>query len=125
MAVSASQLAGAIEPGSTEYGDRQVLESGLATAVPGNTGAGNPAVANVPPPVDAGGDPLSALLNGAVKAPQTEALTDGLSVGGGYTPGDSPDPYVERVRQVATQSKSPVVRAIARNELRRLAQEAV
>lgn len=123
MTASPSQLISAIEPGSTDYGDRQTLEAGLAASSPDGAPAPDPAAAAVAPPVDAGGDPLSALLSGAVNPGGSGPLTSGLSVGPGAGPMGQlgqVDPKEERLRQVATQSQSPVVRALARNELRRL-----
>ena len=123
MPATAGDLANSIEPGSTEYGDRQVLEQGLAAAVPGNAGGPDPAAAAPPAPVDGLGDPLGALLGGSVDPQGGGAITDGLSVGPGTGPGgvsQQQDPRLTRLQQLAQHAKSPLLRASARNELRRL-----
>lgn len=119
-----STLTSAIEPGSTEYGDRQTLEAGLAT-LPGASGGappppgGGPAAGGIPTM----GDPLTALLSGSVNPTGggQGVLTDGLSVGPGtMPPGQEENPVMSVLRTAATEARSPVLRALARNELRRL-----
>lgn len=118
-----STLSAAIQPGSTEYGDRQTLEAGLATLPGAGGGApppsgGGPAAGGVP----SMGDPLSALLSGGVDPTGGAGmLTDGLSVGPGtMPPGQQEDPLMTTLRTAAAEARSPVLRALARNELRRL-----
>lgn len=118
----------AIEPGSTEYGQRQVLEEGLAQ-VGGGVGAGGPpAPAAGPPPLTIPEDPIGALLSGEVSGNPNLPITDGLSVGDGAGPMTN-DPMLgnraSRLRMIAEEASSPMVRAAARNELRRMAREPV
>lgn len=124
---SADQLIKSIEPGSTEYGDRQTLEAGLATAVSGTpSGPAATAAASRAVPVDSTTDPLAAVLSGQLDIGSGGPITDGLSVGAGAGPGGAPEqqhPVKVRLQQVATQAKSPLTRAAARNELRRLVRE--
>ena len=125
MTASPSQNIASIEPGSTEYGDRQKLEAGLA-AGGAPTGAPNPAAGGPAPQLDAGTDPLGAILNGSLNPGGSDELTAGLSVGPGPGPlGDTnvPDPKKVRLAQIAETARSPMLRAAARNELRRLAGE--
>jgi len=130
MGATASDLAKGIAPGSTEYGDRQVLEDGLGDAIIDQpTGAPNPAAGAPPLPVDSTGDPMAALLSGQLNPNAgQDPLTSGLSVGlGAGTPGsiEQQDPVKTRLQQVAQFAKSPLVRAAARNELRRITREAI
>lgn len=124
MGASPSEIAAAIEPGSTEYGNRQELEAGLATLPSGEAGeapAPNPAAGVAAPPVDMGSDPLSALLSGAVDPGNAGPVTQGMSVGpGAGPPGAQEDPTVVKLRKLAMQSSSPVLRALARRELLRI-----
>lgn len=117
---TADELTHAIEPGSTEYGQRQLLEEGLA----GLTTQGGP-MPGATPPAGGGGlgipsNPLDPLLSGELDAPSAP-LTDGLSFG----PGDGPlppqgisDATVDRLRIIALEAQSPVLRHLARRALR-------
>lgn len=125
MPATASDLSAAIQPGSTEYGDRQVLEEGLAQVVPQQQGPST-AATSAPPPLDSTTDPLAAILQGKLDPGASGAITDGLSVGPGVTPNAAPqDPVLIRLRNIATTAKSPLVRAAARNEMRRRVREPV
>ncbi len=119
-----------IEPGSLPHGDRATLEAGLSAALPqpsGNNPTGG--VGGVAPPPDAAGDPLAALLNGDVTPSETsDPVTQGLSVGMGDGPGGPSlqvTPEQAKLQQIAMQAKSPLIRQMARNELRRIVREAV
>ena len=123
-------LASGIEAGSTEYGDRQVLEAGLAT-LPSGTQGGAPAPVGAPAgggsgPLAGPVDPLGALATGTINPNEQGLLTDGLSVGPGTMPPGTgaDDPVKVRLREIATEARSPVLRALARNELRRLTRQA-
>ncbi len=118
----------AIEPGSTESGDRQTLEAGLAQL---SGGGGAPAPTGPP---EGGGltvpeNPLGALTSGEVPGDEEGFVTDGLSVGAGTGPAGAPDVMMgdraTRLRQLATEASSPQVRAAARSELRRMTREPV
>jgi len=122
MAATATDLAGAIAPGSTEYGDRQALEGGLSAAVPGSTGGGG---GGTPPPAalpDAS-NPLGALLGGDVGGDNLP-VTDGLSVGAGAGTADD-GMGSERARWTALwqQAQSPQLKRLARAKLRHLAKQ--
>ena len=66
-------------------------------------------------------------MNGSIAPPQEGVLTDGLSVGPGTQPQgavETEQPLMQTLRQVAVQARSPVLRALARDELRRLTRQA-
>jgi len=119
-------VAQAIEPGSTAYGDRQTLEAGLSSAMP-QTGGGQPAPAGGGP-LNIPEDPIGGLLSGEVSGDPNLPTTDGLSVGPGQ--GGPQDlnpamqtPRAQRVRDLALNATSPAIRQAARNELRRTLRE--
>lgn len=88
--------------------------SGSATGGAGPA-AGAPAVAPGPD------DPLGLMLGGAIP-PSGQPLTEGLSVGPGAGPVQTPavtDDIVERLRMVAMHAKTPTLRAMARAALHR------
>lgn len=123
MAAGVEKTRAAISPGSTEYGERGALEANLGAAMGGGAGpaaGGGGAPRSIRPPAT---DPLGALLSGAIKAPSA-ALTDGLSVGPGAGPANAGDPmlsdYAERLRVVALQAASPMLREAARRRLARM-----
>ena len=127
---SRSDLEAGIEPGSMPYGARQELVGGLEAAVGGEQGGpGTPtaAVNAGVDPVDSVDDPLGALLSGEIDPGMTEdPITSGLSVGPGVGPMgqvSNVSPKQSRLIQVATQAKSPMIRWLARNELKRLVAE--
>ena len=127
---SRSDTAAAITPGSLEYGDRQKLVAGLqSVGTGGQPAAPNPAAGTLPPPVDGANDPLAALLGGQINPQGTDnPLTSGLSVGPGNGPDgvqNLQDPRKVRLQQIATKASSPMLRAAARLELRRLVGERV
>jgi hypothetical protein len=118
----------AIEPGSTESGDRATLEQGLSEVLA--QGGGGAA----PQPPAAGGvgipsDPVAGLLNGDVSGDQLPT-TDGLSVGPGAGGAQDGTPVLEGaradgLRDLAENSSVPGIRQAARNELRRMARRLV
>lgn len=127
MVATASDLTAGIAPGSLEHGERAPLEAGLMSGAVGGASQGA-APSAPPPPVDAVGNPLAALINGDINpGGQPDPLTAGLSVGPGPGPAgtDPLEPKKVRLRQIATQGDSPLLRAAARNELRRMVRAAV
>lgn len=128
--VTRDDLSRAIQPGSIEYGKRQQLEAGLASAVPspaaiGAEGGQAPGPGALPPSPD---NPLASLLDGSITPPVEGPITSGLSVGPGPGPHGqvSPvSPRMARLQQVAMQARNPLVRQMARNELRRMVGEQV
>jgi hypothetical protein len=113
------------------YGDRQGFNESLAQALPGDGAPGGSAGAGV-----AGGgslaipeDPLGALLSGEVEGDSNMPLTTGLSVGAGAGPNQQPDVMLgsraEKLRVLATESSSSLIRQAARNELRRMSREPI
>jgi len=125
-----SELAAGIEPGSLPHGGRQELTAGLEGAVGGGLGAPAPGGEGaVQPPVDSGDDPLAAMLSGDLTPPATDMpITSGLSVGAGPGPGgqiQQVSPEHSRLLQIAQQAKHPLIRQMARNELRRIVGEQV
>ncbi len=126
MTASPSQMAAAISPGSTQYGDRQGLEAGLGQAFggaggPAGSGPAGSGPASPPSMAPSGGDPLGQLLAGGI-APDGNPLTSGISVGPG--PGaPQPTPFAgteyERLRFLAERAKTPMLRHMARQALRR------
>jgi len=126
--MTARDLARSIEPGSIPHGDRQTLESNLPAALSQQEQAAGPVAPN-------GGslaipeDPVGALLSGEIAGDPNEPTTAGLSVGPGDGPAEQPDVMLgnraERLRQLATESTSPILKDAARNELRRMAREGI
>ncbi len=117
--VSADDISRSIEPGSLPYGERQEVAGNLQAAL-GGQGAG-PAPAPEAPAqeVDAEIDPMERLLSGdhSSDLPITEGLPYGPGGGGAAAVPELPE--IERVRLVAENAKSPVLRYLARNALRR------
>ncbi len=120
----------AIEPGSTESGDRATLEAGLSEVL--GQGGGGPAA---PAPAGPGNvtipeDPLGALLSGEVSGNADLPSTDGLSVGPGTgAPGQVAPSMMnsraEMLRDMAQNAETPALRQASRNELRRMLREAI
>ena len=125
---TASDLVAGIEPRSLPHGERANLEANLPGALAAPTGAPNPAAAGAAvqsaqlPGVE---DPLAMLANGDVTLPAPEGpVTAGLSVGPGPGPlQEQQDPRVVRLQQIATEASTPLLRAAARAELRRITGE--
>ncbi len=123
------EVAKAIEPGSTEQGDRAALEQGLQQVSGGAASAPGQA------PPAAGGlnipeDPIGGLLSGQVNGNPDLPITDGLSVGPGAGADTGLDPSMQtsraaKVRDLAMNASTPAIRAAARNELRRMLREPV
>ena len=123
-------VAKAIEPGSTESGDRAGLEQGLQAAQ-GGAPVGAPGQA----PPAAGGlnipeDPIGGLMSGEVRGNADLPITDGLSVGPGAGGETGIDPSMQtsranKVRDLAMNASTPAIRAAARNELRRMLREPI
>lgn len=123
--MTASDLIGGIEPGSVEHGQRASLEQGLSSALGEAPQTGpNPAAGQPDLPLDNVDDPIAALLSGDLDpGGGQDPLTSGLSVGPGAGPAGTQafqDPKKVRLQQLANEARSPLVRAAARNELRRL-----
>lgn len=130
MSVRDSQRA--IEPGSTESGDRGTLEEGLSSVLGGAAG-GAPQGATpegAPAPVTIPEDPMGALLGGEVAGDPTLPSADGLSVGPGAGPPAGINPVMqtsraELLRDFAMNAETPALRQSARNELRRMLRQAI
>lgn len=130
MAAGAERTRAAIAPGSTEYGERASLEAAIGQAGAGGGGPAAPiaggggAASALPSPTD----PLGALLSGSI-SPEEKPLTDGLSFGPGAGPTRGDDPllsdYAQRLRTLATEAASPMLRAAARTRLRRMSRTQV
>lgn len=109
---SADDISRSIEPGSTEYGDRQVVEDRIRQIS---------AQAQAAPPSKDGSKARSAIdrtLGGPVS---DQPITAGLSVGPGAGPSTQPvvaGPRVEKLRILAQEARSPRLRALARDLLR-------
>jgi len=126
MAAGSDLTQAAIQPGSTEYGERQNLEQGLSSAMgapPAGPGGPSPATPVAPLP----DNPLGALLGGEISGDNLP-VTDGLSIGPGAGPAtEHPmmSSRAQRLRSLATEAASPVARAAARRALRRMSREAI
>lgn len=110
--VSADELSRSISPGSTEYGDRQVIEDRMAQIM----AQGQAPAQATPGAASRGG--LEKLGQGPVSE---LPVTSGLSVGPGA--GNNPDPMegmpgVDQLRIIAQYSRSPRLRMLARDALR-------
>jgi len=120
---SGSDIARTIEPGSLEYGDRQAITGRLQDSISAIQGGGPPsAPAPGAPAPGPAVDPLARLLGG--KYSSDLPVTDGLSVGPGAGPalpggGVASSPLVEKLRIIATEANSPLLRQYARAQLRR------
>ena len=110
---SADAISDTIEPGSLEYGDRQVVQDRIQQAMvqsqdrrPSTPGAVSQAA-------------QSRLASGPVS---DRPVTDGLSVGPGAGPTQirTPelDPKVEQYRLIAANARNPQLRHLARSALR-------
>ena len=109
---SADEISRSIEPGSTQYGDRQVVEDRIAQVMQsGNRTAAPPGAAS-----QAG---MGKLEQGPVS---DLPVTDGLSVGPGAGPAPADPlagiPKAEQLRILAKEARSPRIRALARSSLR-------
>lgn len=108
---SASDISDSIAPGSTEYGDRQVIEDRIQQA----------AVQSPTPRVP--GQASGATQDRLSAGPVSELpVTDGLSVGPGTGPvraaGVEQGQTPEQLRLIATNARNPVIRKLARDALR-------
>lgn len=117
---SGDEIARSIEPGSTEYGDRQVIEDRIR-----QVGAQAQAP-QVPAPGAASGRGMDRLTQGPVS---DLPVTDGLSVGPGATPQPADalaaSPRVDQLRLIAQNARTPRLRALARDMLRAEAKRVV
>ena len=122
--MTAREMQRSISPGSTEYGERQVLEEGLAS-VAGGGDTGSSGGGSVPAPTHpARGNPLSDLIAGNINPDSQEPVTAGLSVGPGDGPSRAPSAINSdigmKLQAVAKHAASPVLRRLAQDRLRRL-----
>ncbi len=112
---NASDIADSIEPGSTEYGDRQVIEERIQQA------ASQRAEPRTPGAVS--GATQDRLSQGSVS---DLPITSGLSVGPGAGPsatsalGEGTD--IEQFRLIATTARNPLLRKLARDALTAITQ---
>lgn len=117
----------AIDPGSTEYGERGALEAGISAGMGPASGRGVP---GTPPPgvgAPSPTDPIGALLSGEIQG-DSDPVTSGLAVGPGPGPANqSPmmSTRAQRLRTIATEAASPVARASARRALRLMTRESI
>ena len=118
-----SQAQAAIAPGSTPQGGRPQLEGAIAEALGGGGGAPAAGAAQGAAPEPQIDSPLGAMLGGLVKPQAGLPVTDGMSVGPGASPqaeeGPPPD-KMAKLQFIAQNAKTPHLRAMARNALRRL-----
>ncbi len=115
---NADDIARTIEPGSLPQGERQVVAGNLQAALPGGGVGGSPAPA-VPHAPAPGIDPIERLLAGdhETDLPVTSGISQGPGNTGAQSINDSPK--VVKLRLLAENAKSPVIRYQARNALRR------
>ncbi len=110
---SADEISRSIEPGSLESGNRQVVSDRISQIVgPGaQSQPSQPGAASGRAQDRLGAGPVSEL-----------PVTDGLSVGPGAAPANTPQiaqsPRVDQLRIVAKNARSPRLRALARDLLR-------
>lgn len=107
-----------IEPGSTEYGDRQVLEDQMRQIQE----QGNTRRPSTP------GAATQRARDRLAAGPVSDApVTDGLSVGPGAGPqhvaNPASGPLAEKYRIMATEARNPYLRHLARNALRAMINE--
>lgn len=118
MAATTDQLRKSIDPGSIPQGRRAGLEQAL-----GQIGGGGQMAPRAATAAQGSlGVPSSPLdpLTGQELPPGEGELTAGLSVGPGPGPqaDESPDSRMERLRLIALNAQSPVLREAARRSLR-------
>jgi hypothetical protein len=120
---SASDISDTIQPGSLEYGERQAVAGRLQEALPTlQGGTSSSAVAPGAPAPGAPQDPMQRLLGGGFSSDLP--VTDGLSLGPGAGPPTSSvamaeSPTIGKLRLIAMQASSPLLRHYARTALRR------
>lgn len=115
---NADDIMSTLEPGSTDYGDRQVLTNQLQEALASSQQQGPMVPAGTPPPPEPGGSELDYL---DAEHSSDLPVTDGLSVGPGASPpsvNPTDSPKIEKLRLIATGARSPVLRHMARNALK-------
>lgn len=114
------EVSDTIEPGSLEYGDRQVVADRMSQ-IQAQNGPAPPSVAPGPSS-PALGNARDKLGQGPVS---DKPVTAGLSVGPGGGPPQVIDPSMgpeaEKLRLIATNARNPYLRHLARNSLRALA----
>jgi hypothetical protein len=118
------QLIGSISPGSIPYGERQNIEAAIGQigAAPAPAGPITPATGSLGIP----SNPLDPLVGGQLPVnpdPVTAGLSMGPGTGGVDSPIGIPPGSVERLRTVALNARSPVLRELARRALRSQAVE--
>ncbi len=108
---NASDISDSIEPGSLEYGDRQVVTERIQQASNQRSQPATPGAATAAAQGRLASGPVSDL-----------PVTDGLSVGPGANGlpanavAESPD--VQKFRLLALNARNPVIRKLARDALR-------
>lgn len=118
---SADNITRAIEPGSLPYGDRKKLGETLKQT--GGGGGGGGGVPQPGPTASSGGipNPVQRLLDGGYSSDLP--VTDGLAQGPGAGPARRPsamaeNPRIGKLRMIALEAKSPLLRYYARIALR-------
>jgi hypothetical protein len=123
MSATKRQMRDSIAPGSTDYGDRGNMESGIARSrqmrrmSPAMSGAMKRPTNQMRSLSPA----MSALLKG--KGASGTPITQGLSVGPGDGPPVPTNDTADRLRAVAQYARTPVVRNMARRALLRMARQ--
>lgn len=109
---NASDIGDSIEPGTTQYGDRQAIEERMqqASSQSQQSAPATPGASSTATQQRLASGPVSDL-----------PVTDGLSVGPGSVPSTqrdpANDPRLEKYRLLAMNARSPVLRKLARNAL--------
>ncbi len=108
---TADDVTRSIEPGSIASGERGPLEDRMKQAMA--------AAPQAPAPGAAGGRGLDRLAQGPVS---DKPVTDGLALGPGASPapqgGIKDSPRINQLRLIATEARTPRMRALARDMLR-------
>ena len=111
MPASADDVTRSIEPGSIPSGERGPIEDRIKQAM-----ATRP---EAPAPGAAGARGLDKLAQGPVS---DKPVTDGLALGPGASPasptGIKDSPRIEQLRLIASEARTPRLRALARDMLR-------
>ncbi len=108
---SASDISDSISPGSTEYGDRQVVEDRIQQVV------------QAEPAGHVAGSSTAGAMAKLGQGPQSDLpITDGLSLGPGAGPPQDATieggANIDKFRLIAANGRNPVIRKMARDAIR-------